>query len=188
MNWTRRRLLLAGGITGAAMALPRLAIAQTDPRSLIVYFSRTGNTEAVVDHIAERIGCDAIEIETRDAYPEDYDTLVNLVRQQAADGYLPPLARPINLSGYDRVFVGSPIWGNRLSRPVHSFLASHDLSGKVVAPFVTYEVSSGGGQAPDQLQQLCPNSDLRDLLTILGENAENAAIGVDLWLDEQVAG
>ena len=187
MNWTRRRLLLAGGMTGAALALPRLAIAQTNPRSLIVYFSRTGNTEAVVDHITERLGCDAIEIETRDAYPEDYETLVALVRQQAAEGYLPPLASPIDLSGYDRVFVGSPIWGNRLSRPVHSFLASHDLSGKIVAPFITYEVSRSGGQAPDQSQQLCPDSDLRDLLTILGENAEDAGREIDQWLDETVA-
>lgn len=186
MNWTRRRLLLAASAAGAAMALPRLAAAETDPRSLIVYYSRTGNTEAVVDHIAGRIGCEAIEIETRDAYPEDYDTLVTLVRQQAADGYLPPLASSIDLSGYDRVFVGSPIWGSRLSRPVHSFLASHDLTGKIVAPFITYEVSSGGEQAPDQLRQLCPDSDLRDLLTVLGENAENAAGEIDQWLDEQV--
>lgn len=79
-------------------------------------------------------------------------------------------------------------WGNRLSRPVHSFLASQDLSGKIVAPFITYEVSSGGGQAPDQLQQLCPASDLRDLLTILGENAESAGTEIDQWFDEQVGG
>jgi flavodoxin len=188
MNWTRRKLLLAASAAGAAMTLPRLAAAQADTRSLIVYYSRTGNTQAVVDYIAGRIGCDAIEIETRDAYPEDYDTLVALVRQQAAEGYLPPLASPIDLSDYDRVFVGSPIWGNRLSRPVHSFLASHDLSGKIVAPFVTYEVSSSGGQAPGQLQQLCPTSDLRELLTILGETAENDGREIGQWLDETVAG
>ena len=139
-----------------------------------------------MQHIAQRLGCEAIEVETRDAYPQDYDTLVDLVRQQASDNYLPPLAQQIELTDYDRIFVGSPIWGNRLSRPVHSFLESHDLSDKIVAPFVTYEVSSGGGEAPAQLQQLCPESDLRELLTVLGENAGNSGDEIDQWLDEQV--
>lgn len=152
------------------------------PRSLIVYFSRTGNTQAVVNHIAQSVPCDIVEVETRDPYPDDYETLVELVRQQAAEGYLPPLAAAIDVSGYDRIFVGSPIWGNRLSRPVHSFFDSHDLSGKVVAPFVTYEVSSRGGEAPDQLEELCPNSDLRELLTVLGEDAERAGTQIDQWL------
>jgi len=185
MNLTRRRLLLTGGIFGLASVLPRTLVAQEPPRSLIVYFSRTGNTQRIVDHIVERVRCDAVEIETRDPYPEDYETLVDLVRQQARDGYLPPLATQLNLTGYDRVFVGSPIWGNRLSRPVHSFLDSHNLSGKVVAPFVTYEVSSRGGEAPDQLRELCRNSDLRELLTVLGEDAANATGQIDSWLDEQ---
>jgi flavodoxin len=183
----RLSLLTLWGGLGPGFLSSGGALAQEEAgrRSLIVYFSRTGHTRTIAEQIRARVAGDVIELQTAEPYPDDYDTLVEQVRQEAAEGYLPPLATTIdNLADYDTVIVGSPIWGNRLSRPVHSFLAGHDLSGRVVAPFITYEVSRSGGEAPRQLQALCPNTDMRQLLAILGEDAALAEERVAAWLED----
>ncbi|CAN7169022.1 flavodoxin family protein [Pararhizobium sp. LjRoot238] len=61
----------------------------------------------------------------------------------------------------------------RLTPPVRSFLSSHDLSGKIVAPFVTYIVS-GLGRSRRDIEELCPKSTIEAGLAVLGEDARQA--------------
>jgi len=151
-------------------------------RSLVAYYSRTGHTRTVANYLHALVGGDLVEIETVDPYPEDYDTLVALnVAQQESD-YKPPLKTVIEqVPEYDLVFIGSPLWNVRLTPPVRSFLSRHDLSGKVVAPFVTYIVS-GLGRSRQDIQDICPAARLLDGLAVLGEEATGAQTKVAEWL------
>jgi flavodoxin len=151
-------------------------------KSLTVYYSRTGHTRTVANYIHALTGGDLVEIETVDPYPEDYDTLVALNVAQQESGYRPPLKTVIeNIRDYDIVFIGSPLWNVRLTPPVRSFLSSHDLSGKTVAPFVTYIVS-GVGRSRQDIQELCPEAQILGGLAILGEDATAAQTRVAEWL------
>ncbi len=148
----------------------------------MVYYSRTGHTRTVAEMIERRTGGDLVEIETVEPYPADYDALVaqNVEEQQA--NFLPPLRTRIeNIGDYDIVFVGSPLWNVRLTPPVRSFLAGHDLGGRVVAPFVTYIVSRLG-RAREDIEEVAPRSRILDGLAVLGEEAEGADTAVTQWL------
>jgi flavodoxin len=153
-------------------------------RILIAYHSRTGHTATVARILQEQTGGDLFEIVPAEPYPEDYDALVaqNVKEQQA--NHLPPLRTDVAaIRSYDLIFIGSPIWNVRLTPPVRSFLSRHDLSGKAVAPFVTYIVSRLGRTRED-VAEAAPQARIIDGLAVLGEDAERAESIVNQWLSD----
>ncbi len=114
-----------------------------DRKVLIVYFSHTGNTRTIAGYIHDMVESDMVKLETEDTYTDDYDTLLAQIRQEVADEYCPPLATRIeNISSYDVIFVGYPIWVETAAPPIRTFLTSYDLSDKTVVPFCTSGTSS----------------------------------------------
>ena len=116
-----------------------------EPRVLVAYFSmQDGNTGDVARAIHNTAGGDIYRIMVAESYPTDDKARKELLTQQIEENILPPLAGLApNISEYDIIFLGSPVWANHLSQPVKSFLAKHDMSGKKVVPFVSH---SGGGR------------------------------------------
>ena len=103
---------------------------------LVVYFSHTGNTRTIAGYIHKTVKSDLVEIKTVDTYTDDYDALLAQVRKEVADEYCPPLSTTVeNISSYDMVFIGYPIWVETAAPPIRSFLTTHDLAGKTVVPF-----------------------------------------------------
>jgi hypothetical protein len=80
-----------------------------EDRILIVYLTRTGNTEAVARMIQDTVGGTLVSLELEQPYPEDYQAHVAQVVRENESGYLPPLKTSIeNIESYDTVFIGSP--------------------------------------------------------------------------------
>ena len=127
-------------------------------RVLIVYLSRTKNTKAVAEMIHQRVGGTLVSLELEKPYPENYQTIVKQVADEAEKGYLPPLKTTIdNIQNYDVVFVGFPTWGMQLPPPIKSFLKQYDLKGKTIVPFNT-NAGYGIGNSFETVKALCPNS------------------------------
>ena len=127
----------AGAAAGSAdkAALPK-------PKVLVIYFSLTGNTERVARHIQSQTGADLYRIETVNAYPTERPAMTEVPKRELESGNLPALKNPPpDLSGYDLIIVGSPVWWYTVSTPLMSFLRETDFQGKPVAPFCTH----GGG-------------------------------------------
>jgi len=149
---------------------------------LVLYYSRTGHTRTVAKQIHALVGGDLVELQTVQPYPDDYDALVAQNAEEQRSGYMPPLRTVTDRIGdYDVVFIGSPLWNVRLTPPVRSFLSSHDLSGKIIAPFITYIVS-GLGRSRRDVEELCPDATVLDGLAILGEDATRAQTQVSEWV------
>jgi flavodoxin len=105
---------------------------------LIVYLTRTGNTEAVARMIQDTVGGILVSLELEQPHPEDYQAQVAQVVDENESGYLPPPKTSIeNIESYDTVFIGFPTWHMQLPPPIRSFLNDYDLSGKIVIPFNT---------------------------------------------------
>jgi flavodoxin len=122
---------------------------------LIVYLTRTGNTEAVAKMVQANIGGDLVSLELENPYPKDYKTIVEQVEKENETGFLPPLKTKIeNIKQYDTIFLGFPTWGMQLPPPVKSFLNEYNLSGKTVVPFNT-NAGYGVGSSFGQVKQLC---------------------------------
>ena len=111
---------------------------------LIAYFSRTGenygvgyiergNTSIVADIIAEQTGGDLFEIRTLSAYPDNYDEATEVAKQEQDVNARPELADNLeDISDYNVIFIGYPIWWSDMPMAVYTFLESHDLSGKTI--------------------------------------------------------
>ena len=116
-------------------------------RALIVYFSASGTTARVARKIADATGTDLYEIRPAQPYTEaDLDWTDKKSRSTVEmndRSCRPAMAEPVpDMSQYDTILVGFPIWWYVEPRIVDTFLDSCDLSGKTVIPFAT---SGGSG-------------------------------------------
>ena len=145
--------------------------------------------------IQTETGGEMVALQMQKPYPENYRATVAQVQKEDESGYLPPLRTRIdNLQQFNRVFIGFPTWGMQLPPPVRSFLASHDLKGKTVAPFNTH-AGYGVGSGFEEINHLCkgcrvtPGLSLqggreRDgiLFVMEGTKAEESRAQVRQWL------
>ena len=129
-------------------------------KTLVAYFSASGVTEAVAKEIAEATGADLHEIRPAQPYTAadlDWrDKQSRCTKEMTNPAARPALAEPKpDLSGYDTVFVGFPIWWGVEPRVVDTFLESSDFSGKTLIPFAT-SGGSGMDYAENNLKQFHP--------------------------------
>ena len=127
---------------------------------LVAYFSASGETARLAKTIAQAAGADLHEIRPEQPYTAaDLNWHDNQSRSSVE--MRDPACRPaiagkaLDLTAYDTVFVGFPIWWYQAPRIIETFLASCDFSGKRVVPFAT-SGGSGMGRTEDILQQSCP--------------------------------
>ena len=139
-----------------------------ETNALVVYFSATGNTEAVAGYIADTLGADTFEITPAEPYTAD-DLNWNDPESRVVYEYENPDARdvalvtdtPENWEDYDTVFIGYPIWWGVAAWPVSSFVETNDFTGKTVIPFCTSS-SSGLGDSGTLLEELAGTGEWLD--------------------------
>jgi len=110
-------------------------------KSVIVYYSYTGRTETVAKTLASEIGADVVKIE--DVEKPSKLKAYFLGAFAAHKGKAWPVKSLPSVSGYDRVFVGAPVWWMRPAPEINGFIQGTDFTGKTVVPFVTM---GGSGQ------------------------------------------
>lgn len=127
-------------------------------RVLVAYFSATGTTEGVAEHIASGLGADLYEIVPEEPYT-DADLNYNDDNSRSTIEMNDPNARPAisgsveNMEQYEIVFVGYPIWWGEAPRIISTFMESYDFSGKTIVPFCT-SGGSGIGSSARNLEEL----------------------------------
>lgn len=155
-----------------------------DRKVLIVYFSHTGNTRTIAGYIHDMVESDMVELKTEDTYTDDYDILLAQIRQEVANEYCPTLTTRIeNISSYDVIFVGYPIWVETAAPPIRSFLTTHDLVGKIVVPFCTSGTSSAE-TSYRLVRSLCPHSTVWNGIQIRRGTYDTARERVAGWLQQ----
>ncbi len=128
-------------------------------KKLFIYYSQSGNGDLVAETLAAK-GYDILKFQTRKKPPKAFFLQIlaggfgaGIGRKEPLTGYDP------DVSGYDRVVVGTPVWNGRVSCPVNTVLAETDLSGKDPV-FVLY---SGSGEAPkieERIAKEYPNASI----------------------------
>lgn len=105
-------------------------------RVAVVYFSRSGNTGLAARHVANRLGADLFELKAPD-YELGLKGWANAM-QDAREAEADISPRTIDLSGYDTVYLGSPIWLYAPAPPIRAFVEHNRFDGKRVILFNTY--------------------------------------------------
>lgn len=161
-------------------------------RILVVYFSRTqgvyggplkvGNTKRLADFIRDDTGADEYEIVPAKAYPNDYDATTRVAQREQEQNARPAIKNPLpDVSKYDTVFVGAPVWWGEYPMIVRTFMDKVNLNGKTVVPFDTNE-GSGMANFKEQLQSQYPRANVLDGLAVSGNDSAGAHGQVTAWL------
>lgn len=129
-------------------------------KTLVVYFSASGNTENVAEYIAKATGGDVFELEPKDEYSDadlnwrDEGSRVNYEHDNLEARNIELVSSTVdNWEEYDTVFIGYPIWWGIAAWPVDTFVKSNDFTGKTVVPFCT-STSSGLGESGRLLAEM----------------------------------
>lgn len=165
-------------------------------KTLVIYFSRAdenyadggvevlevGHTKVMAGYIAEALGADQYEIVPAEAYPFSYDECCDQASDELKKDVRPALAGDLpDVSGYDTVFLGCPIWWGSEPMVVRTFLDAVDLSGKTVVPFTTHG-GSGLGNVPANLQARVPGATFVDGKAVAGTAVDGAHDEVVGWV------
>lgn len=154
-------------------------------KSLVVYFSRTGeqdkvgviekgNTKIVAEIITEKVGADTFEIVPKnDNYPMTFDALCDVAKEEQNNNARPEIKDTVkDFDTYDTIYLGYPIWWADLPMICYTFLENYDYNGKTIIPFCTHEGSSDAN-TQKKIQSAVPNATVKEVLAIRGQDAQN---------------
>ncbi len=134
-------------------------------KTLVVYYSLSGNTRAVARRIARQLKADVLEVRTVKTYPDDVDVLLGLGKQEVKTGYVPQL-QPyrVDLDKYDAVLLGAPVWWSTFAPAMKSFMKGKNWEGKKVYPFTT----NGGtlGHTPSDFRKALKGATVAPILSV----------------------
>lgn len=132
----------------------------SDNDTLVIYFSRTGNTEKIAEYLIDITNADSYVIEAAVPYSDAdikyQDDNCRANKEQNDKTVRPEIANPIaSIDSYDTIFLGYPIWWGQEPRIIDTFLESYDFSDKTVIPFCT-SASSGIATSEKNIKALVP--------------------------------
>ena len=147
---------------------------------LVAYFSATGTTEGIAEHIADGLNADLYKILPEEPYT-DADLNYGDSNSRTTIEMNDPSARPAisgsveNMEQYDIVFLGYPIWWGNVPKIISTFLESYDFSGMTIVPFCT-SGSSGIGGSFSGLEQLAGTAAWFDGRRFSGSDSQTAVM------------
>ena len=181
MEITRRKFLELAGAAGLMLSFGKVSAA--GEKILVVYFSRTGeeyglgnitkgNTEIVAEFIAQKTGGDLFELKPVTPYPDGYEDCKKIASREKATKARPPFVGDIDVSAYDIIFCGYPIWYGDAPQIVYTFLERHDFGGKKIVPFCTHG-GSGLSSTDQNISLTCPTAKILQGFEVRGSVAQN---------------
>ncbi|MBA2212585.1 flavodoxin [Sellimonas intestinalis] len=157
---------------------------ETGTKSLVVYFSWSGNTENVAKVIQSQTDSDIFEIVPATPYSDDYNTVVDFAQEEQRNNARPAISGSIeNLADYDVVYVGFPNWWGDMPMILYTFFDTYDLSGKTVALFCT-SGGSGLSGTVNEVKSLEPNATVTEGLHIRDNASGSPDSAVSEWLSD----
>jgi len=161
-------------------------------KALVVYFSHAGdnysvgnievgNTKIVADYISQLTGADQFEIVTHKYDGMAYKPLCDLAKAEQQQGELPPFEGSVDVTPYDVIFIGGPVWWGTYPQVMFTFFKQVDLNGKTLIPFTTHE-GSGLGFCADDVKDAYPNATVLAGFSMYGHDVRTGKKQVENWL------
>lgn len=161
--------------------LSYLANGEEIMKTLVVYYSRTGNTQFVAETVAQHLGADIEEVvDLKKRFGMSAFMKASLDAMLGRETKISATAKSPEL--YDLIVVGTPVWFTRPTPAIRTYLKKNSLAGKRVAIFCTNE-GNGGEKAIEKTKELLPESNPAvDLIIVrLRENKEDAENKISEW-------
>lgn len=173
-------LLSAIGLSNCASSTAQ--VSTLPEKALVVYFSWGGNTRTAANEIAEITRGKVFELQLATPYTRDREEIEEVAKREVRDGVQPKLKTlPENLEQYDVIYVGSPCWFATIAPPVATFLATSNLDGKTIVPFMTHGGSRMGKSISD-IKRLAPKAKVTEGLPISESRVTQSKDEITAWL------
>ncbi len=129
-------------------------------KKLVIYYSQTGATKQVAQEFAKRLDADTLGIEVQQPYNGTYEETIDRCLKEMNANELPKLRDAnLDLSKYDTIFLGYPIWFGTYARPIAALVKEVDFTGKKIIPFCTFG-SGGLGASMKDLKAALPQTEI----------------------------
>lgn len=168
----------------AALCLAGCTGKSAAPKALVLYYSLTGTTQSVAEEIQAQLGADIEAIELLDPYPTEYAAAIARCGQEMAAGIAPDV-KPIksDLSQYDVIFLGYPVWYGTYAQAIAGLLKEQNFADKTVVTFCTF--GSGGLQvSSSNLQGALPRAKVIEGYGVREARVASAAEEINRFLIE----
>ena len=186
-------LIMATGCNAQNKQEVKSSNKNTMSKSIVIFFSHAGdnysvgnievgNTKIVADYITEIKGADQFEIVTHKYDGMAYMPLIELAKEEANKGELPPYEGTApDLSQYDTVFIGGPVWWGTYPQVMFTLFKDINLDGKTVIPFTTHE-GSGLASCASDVKKAFPKAKVTGEFSIYGHEVRSGKAKVEKWL------
>ena len=154
-------------------------------KTLILYFSVYDSTRRLAEEISRQTGGDLLEIEPVIPYDKNrdhYDALAAYAKKEHDEDQRPAIKNAIDLSGYDTVFIGYPMWWYTFPMIIYTLFDTVNFSGKTVVPFNTHMGSRDGGTYKTVREKARGATVLEGLPVSMKEAEGGAGKSVEKWL------
>ncbi len=154
-------------------------------KNLVLYFSVYGTAKIVAKEIAKQTGAELVEIEPAvpyDSNRDHYNALAAYAKKEHDENQRPAIKNDIDISGYDNIFIGYPMWWYTFPMIIYTLFDKYDFSGKTIIPFNTH-MGSGDGGTYKTIRELEPNAKVLEGLPVEMSAAEKGPEqAVSRWL------
>lgn len=155
-------------------------------KSVVLFYTWSGQTKKMAEIIAKKTGADMLEIKPRTRYPQAYDAAVKQAKDEIQRGFLPEINNTdCDLSRYDIIYTGTPIWCGTMAPPLASFLNSHDFSGKIVMPFSSHG-GGGKGHSDRDITSLCAGAEVKEMFAAYEGGGNKAEKEISRWIADNI--
>ena len=154
-------------------------------KNLVIYFSVFGSTKQFAEMVHDKVGGDIKELKPIRPYEKEYKPLLAFSKQEVDNGILTPFEElNIDISDYDNIFVGYPMWWYTYPPILKNFFKKYDMTGKTIIPFNTHE-GSGNGGTYQMIKNDVPEAKVLEGLAIRGGSMnESQRDNIYKWLEK----
>ena len=143
-------------------------------KNLVLYFSVYGTAKKTAEEIAKLTEAALVEIEPVIPYDSNrgnYNALAAFAKKEHAENRRPEIKNTIDISSYDNIFIGYPMWWYTFPMIIYTLFDQYDFSGKTIIPFNTH-MGSGDGGTYKTIRELEPNATVLEGLPLEMRKAE----------------
>ena len=183
-------MLIVMAVVGSAFAAEAkmlIAVFSRADENYAVGYIEVGNTMKLAQAIQQKTGAELFEVAPAKKYPADYDTCIDVAKKEQSRKARPAIAQDKDISEYDVIFLGYPVWWGDIPMCMYTFIEAHDWAGKTVIPFCTHE-GSGSGRTDRTLKSSLKGAEVKRAMAMRGATAQNNASEVEQTVDRWLKG
>ena len=153
-------------------------------KMLVIFFSRTGNTETFANYIKKNANINSYRIVPTTPYPDDYNIMLEKAKEERSNNERPEIKDSLtDISQYNTILLGYPIWHGHIPNIIITQLEKLNFNGKTIYPFNTHG-GSGVGSSISDIKEYAPGANVKEGYPINGNEIKNKEEDIIDWLDD----